>query len=103
MKDWKDLARELYFARQMKIGDIGKELSVSRKSISTFLHSLEEFAGEKEKRKQESKAKRKEYQRQWDREHRGKNENPFGEVNAESIRREHDIAAMILSRERFYR
>lgn len=103
MKDWKDMAKELYFAKGMKITDISKELSMSRKSISTFLHSLNAFEAEKEKRKKESKAKRKEYQRQWDRDNRGKNENPFGEVNAESIRREHDIAAMILSRERFYR
>ena len=52
---------------------------------------------EKEKRKIAGRAKRKEYKRQWDRDNRSKSDT----VTAESMRREHDVAAMILSHEKY--
>ena len=59
---------------------------------------MPEYKQEKEQRKKANRQKRKEYQKQWDRQNRA---DRYTNISGESIRREHDIAAMILSAERY--
>lgn len=90
---------EPFFDGGKSIGEIEKELQVSRKSLSGFLRGCPGYQKEREKRKQEHADRRREYKREWDRQHR-----PFsaGAVTGETLRREHDLAAIELSRERYH-
>ena len=99
MKEWKEQAKALFFVEKMKIGEIADITGISRKSISKYIHSLPEYEAEAEARSQSSETKRKEYKRNWDRKNRP---NRYSVVNGETIRREHDMAAAILSREKYY-
>lgn len=97
--EWREKARSLFFDGGKSIGEIEKELQVSRKSLSGFLRGCPGYQKEREKRKQEHADRRREYKREWDRQHR-----PFsaGAVTGETLRREHDLAAIELSRERYH-
>ena len=86
MKDWKDKAYEMFFSDGLEINEIAILLEKSRRSIQGYLSTCEVY-----------EQKRKEYKRQWDRDNRSKSDT----VTAESMRREHDIAAMILSHEKY--
>lgn len=97
MKDWKDKAYDMFFGDGLDINDIAILLEKSRRSIQGYLSTCESYEHEKERRKTAGKLKRKEYKRQWDRENR----NRYDTVSTESIRREHDVAAMILSHEKY--
>lgn len=97
MKDWKDKAYEMFFSDGLEINEIAILLEKSRRSIQGHLSTCEAYEHEKEKRKIAKREKRKEYKRQWDRDNRSKSDT----VTAESMRREHDIAAMILSHEKY--
>ncbi len=95
---WREKAGSLFFDGRKSIAEIEKELQVSRRSVSGFLRSCPGYQKERERRRQEHAVRRKEYQREWDRKHR-----PFsaGAVTGETVRREHDLAALELSRERY--
>lgn len=97
MKDWKDKAYEMFFNDGLEINEIAILLEKSRRSIQGYLSTCEAYGHEKERRKIAGKIKRKEYKRQWDRDNRHR----YDAVSAESIRREHDVAAMILSHEKY--
>lgn len=99
MKGWKERAKALFFIEKMKINEIAHITGISRKSISKYIHSLPEYEKEAEARSKDSEAKRKEYKRNWDRKNRP---NRYSVINGETIRREHDMAAAILSREKYY-
>lgn len=95
---WREKARSLFFDGKKTIVEIEKELQVSRRSLSGFLQGCPGYQKERERRKQEHAALRPHYQREWDRRNRS-----FlaGAVTGETLRREHDLAAMELSRERY--
>lgn len=73
------------------------EIARSYPDVAQVLIELAEQK-ERERRKQEHAALRPHYQREWDRRNRS-----FlaGAVTGETLRREHDLAAMELSRERY--
>ena len=95
---WREKARSLFFDGRKSIVEIEKELQVSRRSLSGFLQGCTGYGEERERRKQEHAARRTKYQREWDRQHRS-----FcaGVVTGDTLRREHDLAAVELSRERY--
>lgn len=95
---WREKAQGLFFNGRKSIAEIEKELKVSRRSLSGFLKNCPGYREERERRKQENAARRPAYQREWDRKHR-----PFsaGAVTGETIRREHELAVLELSRERY--
>lgn len=97
MKDWKEKAYDMFFNDGLEINDIAILFEKSRRSIQGYLSTCEAYKHEKERRKAACKSKRKEYKRQWDRDNRSKSDT----VTAESMRREHDVAAMILSHEKY--
>ena len=96
-KMWQERAKALFFMEKKSIREISKMIFKSEKTIQNYFKKLPEYQQEKEKRKKANRQKRKEYQKQWDRQNRAER---YTSISGESIRREHDIAAMILSAER---
>ena len=94
---WQERARALFFMEKKSIREISKMLFKSEKTIQNYFKKLPEYKQEKEKRKKANSQKRKAYQKQWDRKNRAER---YTNISGESIRREHDVAAMILSAER---
>lgn len=94
---WKKEAEEKYFVQHKKIGDIAEDIGVTRKYVSAHLSGCQGYREEKERRKQENLQGRKEYKRDWD----SRNRSYAMSVTADSMKREHDLAVMELSHERY--
>lgn len=94
---WKEEAERLFFISKFSINEIAERLKKSRRSIQGHLSGLPGYRQEKRARMAQRADGRKEYKRQWDREHRLRG----SEVTADTIRREHDMAALILSHEKY--
>lgn len=99
MKTWQELVKDYYFESHLSINDISVLIDVSRQSISGYLKTLPEYKLEKERRKIQNKDKRKEYKKEKNREYRSAAQSP---VTAETMRREHDLAALELSHEIYH-
>lgn len=97
MEDWKKEAYYLYFEEGLGVGEAAARIGISRQSVSAYLKACPGFAEEKERRKAGNKIKRKAYKKEKNREYRN---NYRMQITQETIRREHDIAAMLLSHER---
>lgn len=97
MEDWKKRAEELYFEEKKSMQDTAAAVGVSRQSVSAYLKNLPRFAQEKQRRKDENRTKRQEYKREMNRKYR---EEYRMRVTPETMKREHDIAVMLLSHER---
>lgn len=95
---WKQTARELFFEGGCSVVQIAAYTGVSRQSIAAHLKSYEGYSAERDRRKAASQAARREYKKAKNREYRAAGM----EVTAETMRREHDTAALILSRERYH-
>lgn len=95
--DWKEKARDLYFGSGMGIGEIAVYLDISRQSVSGYLKHLPGYGAEQERRKAANSSRRKEYKKEKNRQYRA-----CMAVTGETLRREHDLAALILSREKYH-
>ncbi len=95
-KNWRKQAEHLFFDCKKSIVEIEKQTGVSRRTLSPYLRQLPGYEKERERRKKANAESRKEYKRQWDRSYRS-----MGNVTGETIKREHDMAAVILSREKY--
>ena len=104
--NWKDTAARLYFADKLRIGEIAERTGKSRQSVSSFLHGLDGFAAERERRRQESARRRAHQKRIWEAKNRtGTGAGAYGghiDVLHECVRREHRQAVAELSRERYH-
>ena len=98
-KNWKPEAERLFFIERKKIGEIAALIGVSRRSVSGYLHNHPGFAADRADRKKDQEEHRREYQREWDRSHRLYT--GAGPVTADTMRQEHDVAVLILSREKY--
>ncbi len=96
--DWKDEASQM-FSKGAAINDISAATGVSRQSVSAFLKQQPGYGAEKQRRKESSAARRREYKAAKNREYRSAARD---KVTAETMKREHDMAAVILSREKYY-
>ena len=94
---WRAAASEAFFDRHKSIEEITRETGVTRQSISAYLKKLPDYQEERERREAGNAAARKDYKRQKNREYRA-----MGAITAETIRREHDVAALVLSREKYH-
>ncbi len=94
---WQSQAREMYLESGMRIGEIAAYLEVSRQSMSVYIRSLPEYEEARERRKAAGALQRKEYKRRKNQQYRS-----HEAVTGETMRREHDVAAMILSREKYH-
>ena len=97
----RDRAYALFFVDKKSIKQISKILSISTKSISTYLNTLKEYKTERQSRKKANILKRKEYKRNWDNTKRVRKWDT-GEVTAATMLREHIEAVNVLSRERYF-
>ena len=95
--DWKEKTARLFFLEGKGIGQIAEETGISRQSVSAYLKSCPGFAEEKERRKTASQMRRSAYKREKNREYR---EAYSMRVTPDTMRREHEIAVMLLSHER---
>ena len=95
---WQEQAKALFFIEKKTIKEVSQDIYKSERSIRQYLKTLPQYKKEREKRKTENREKRKTYQRQWDGENR---KNRYNRIDAESLRREHDLAAIILSKEKY--
>lgn len=93
---WRERAKEMYFEAGMRVGDIAAYLEVSRQSVSGYISSLPEYMAERERRKTAGAIQRRAYKRKKNQEYRKQDG-----VTGETLRREHDMAALILSREKY--
>lgn len=98
---WKEQARELYIKENKKINEIATILKKSRKTISAFLNSQKDIDEIKAHKKEVNKEGRKKYQRDWDRKNRNSINYDDALVEGYLMRRSHDIASSILSREKY--
>ena len=96
--DWHRQAEALYFEEHLRVTEVCRIVGKTRKYVSPFLQSCERYEEEQVWRKEEAARKRREYQRQWDRDNRAY----VGTVTADTMRREHDLAALELSREIYH-
>lgn len=99
MESWKEKAAA-YWNDGLRVGDISVLLEVSRQSISAYLKTLPGYAEEKARRKRKSVARRREYKTEKQRQYRAAS--GIMAVTAETMRREHDLAALELSREIYH-
>lgn len=97
--NWKEAAESLFFHEKKSITEIAAEIGISRRSISDHLRTLPGYAAERQRRKAENAEKRRAYQQAWDRTHRSGGR--YDAITGETMRREHDLAALILSREKY--
>lgn len=96
---WKEEASRMFFQGSAAINDISAATGVSRQSVSAYLKRQPGYMAEKQRRKESSASRRREYKAAKNRQYRSAARD---EVTAETMRREHDIAAAILSRERYH-
>ena len=91
-RDWQETARQLYFKEHLKIITVSEMVEKSRQTVSNYLKSCPEWECETEYRKLESEKRRKSQKRFWELIHR----------TEPNLRREHEIAVSILSREKYH-
>lgn len=94
---WRERAKELYLDSGMKVGEIASYLEISRQAVSAYLKTIPEYGAERERRKNTAAVLRKEYKRKKNQEYRHQDR-----ITGETLRKEHDMAALILSREKYY-
>lgn len=98
MSSWKEEAEHLFFVKKRSLTEISEELCISRQSISAHLKKHPDYDTERNQRKEMNRANRREYKREKSRQYREKYRM---KVTQETMKREHDIAAMLLSHEKY--
>lgn len=96
---WKEEASQMFFQGGAAVGDISSATGVSRQSVSAYLKQQPGYGAEKQRRKENNALRRREYKAAKNREYRSAARDG---VTAETMKREHDMAAAILSREKYY-
>ena len=91
-RTWQETARQLYFKEHLKIITVSEMVEKSRQTVSSYLQTLPEWEDEQEYRRVESEKRRKRQKRFWEMLHR----------TEPNLKREHEIAVSILSREKYH-
>ena len=100
-EEWKKKAAE-YYRDGLSFTDIEVLLEVSRKSISSYIRSLPEYGQIQAARKKASVAKRRVYKTEKQRQYRQQGSPGIYAVTGETLKREHELAVLELSRERYH-
>ena len=95
------LKAEEYYRDGLKITEIEALLDVSRKSIAAYLKGLPDYEQIKEERRKGSEKRRREYKTEKQRQYRQEG-SLIHAVTSETVRREHELAAIELSREKYH-
>lgn len=96
---WKDKAAA-YYRDGLKITDIAVLLDVSRQSVSAYIKTLPDLEDIKRGRREASAKARRNYKTKKQRVYRAAD--CLMAVTPETMRREHELAAMELSREKYH-
>lgn len=99
MDAWKQKAEELFFKEKKSIKEIAELTGISRQSISGYLKQHPDYQKERAERKARNAVSRKDYKREKNRQYR---EDYKSTVTAETMKREHELAAMLLSHEKYH-
>ena len=97
---WKPEAERLFFSLGKSIVDISAKLHVSRASVTNHLRKLPSFNDERNRRKALNKQNRKLLDKE--RKQAMRQEERYSKVTGESLAREHNMAAVILSKEKHF-
>lgn len=97
--EWKSRAAS-YYRDGLKITDIAVLLDVSRQSVGAYIRTLPDLADIKEKRRAAAAKARRSYKTEKQRVYRATD--CLMAVTPETMRREHELAAMELSREKYH-
>lgn len=98
MNEWKHRAEALFFVKHLDVTEIAARLSKARETVSRFINGCEGYEAEMEFRRRNRAKQRREYQRQWDENNRP---NRYNDINGETLRREHELASLLLSKEKY--
>lgn len=99
--EWKEKAAE-YYRDGLSFTDIEALLEVSRKSVSTYIKGLPEYDQIRAEREKASAAKRRAYKTEKQRQYRQQDIPVIFAVTGETLKREHELAVLELSRERYH-
>ena len=99
MDTWKKKTEKLFFEEKKSIKEIAELTGISRQSISGHLKLHPDYQKERAERKARNAANRKEYKREKNRQYREDYKNT---VTAETMKREHELAVMLLSHEKYH-
>ena len=100
-EEWKRKAAE-YYRDGLSYTDIEALLEVSRKSISSYIKSLPEYDQMRTARRKAFAAKRRVYKTEKQRQYRQQGSPGIYAVTGETLKREHELAVLELSRERYH-
>jgi len=95
VKQWRVQAKSLFLVDHAYVSEIARTLGLARETVTRFLTQLPEYPAELAYRKQRSRERRLRYKENWN-----KTKYAAATATKETIRREHDLAAIILSKER---
>lgn len=98
---WREKASE-YYRDGLSFVDMEALLEVSRKTISAYIKRLPEYEQLRAARQKERSVQRREYKTEKQRQYRRQASPGIYAVTGETIRREHELAVMELSRERYH-
>lgn len=98
MEEWQAKAKKMYFEDKLNIHEISLKIGITRRSISKYLNQQSGYKEEFQRRKAANKENRRDYKRNWDRKNRP---GRYMNVTGDTLRREHDVAAIILSHEKY--
>lgn len=99
--EWKEKAAA-YYRDGLSYTDIEALLEVSRKSVSSYIRSLPDYGRIRAEREKASAARRRSYKTEKQRQYRQQCSPGIHAVTGETIRREHELAVLELSRERYH-
>lgn len=98
IENWREQVTALFYEDRNSISEIQNITGISRKSISAHLRTTAGYEEERKRRREKKAEMRKQYKRDWDRDHRSAR---YSSVTSETIKREHEVAVMILSHEKY--
>lgn len=96
---WKSDAEEYYYRMHKTMSETAELVGKTRQAVSAYIKTLPGYSAEKELRKKKNVEKRKAYKQEKNREYRKLYAG--GSITAETMKREHDLAALVLSREKY--
>lgn len=99
MQDWKTRAKALFLIEKLNISQIADIVGVCRQTVSKYIKTLDEFEGESARRKEQNRIDRVEYKKNWQ---KNKRNTISYQVTGDTLRREHEQAAVELSREKYH-
>lgn len=99
MSNWKERAKALFLVEKLNISQTADIVGVSRQTVSKHIKSLPEYEAEAVRRKEQSRMDRATYKNAWQRKRRNTISH---EITGDTLRREHEQAAIELSREKYH-